>query len=126
MTTQHEVTTLNVSMPVGMRRFVEAEVARGQYTSASEYLRELIRKAQQEQHVLDIVLPAGVVGGPPPGVSAADWAELRNTLRGLKIDELRRNLDKAAAQLDRGEGKPLDIAAIKSEGRRRLKQRRKS
>src|SRR5678815_3173470 len=108
MASNHEITSLNVSLPESMREFVADEVARGQYTSASEYLRELIRKAQQERRVLDLILPGGNNGAPPPGVTKAEWNELRSTLARTKFEELRASLDEAAAQLARGEGRPLD------------------
>jgi antitoxin ParD1/3/4 len=125
MASEHEIRTLNISLPEAMREFVNAEVTRGQYTSASEYLRELIRKAQQERRVIDLILPGGADGGPPPGVTKTEWNELRNTLARTKFEELRASLDEAAAQFARGEGRPLDVEKLKAESRLRLKQRRK-
>lgn len=40
--------TMNISIPDSMRQFVEAEAAEGEFT-ASEYLRHLIRSAQEEK-----------------------------------------------------------------------------
>ncbi len=43
------MTTMNITMPEEMKAFVEAEMAQEGYASASEYLRALIRDAQQRQ-----------------------------------------------------------------------------
>lgn len=40
--------TLNISMPDGMRNYIESQATQGNY-SASEYVRHLIR-ADQKQH----------------------------------------------------------------------------
>ena len=49
--TKKEVTskaTLNISMPDEMRAFIEARVSTGEYQSASDYLRDLIRHDREE------------------------------------------------------------------------------
>lgn len=38
------MTTMNISLPDDLKAFVENQVATRSYTSASEYLRELIRR----------------------------------------------------------------------------------
>ena len=40
--------TLNISMPDEMRAFIEARVRTGEYQSASDYLRDLIRHDREE------------------------------------------------------------------------------
>lgn len=40
--------TLNISMPDEMRAFIEARVSMGEYQSASDYLRDLIRHDREE------------------------------------------------------------------------------
>ena len=39
--------TMNISLPQHMRDFIESEVARGGYGSTSEYIRALVREAQE-------------------------------------------------------------------------------
>ena len=41
------MTTMNISLPDEMRAFIEAEMATEGFASASEYLRTLIREAQE-------------------------------------------------------------------------------
>jgi hypothetical protein len=38
--------TLNISLPDSRREFVDQQVAAGGYSTASEYIRDLIRQAQ--------------------------------------------------------------------------------
>ncbi|MCC5620352.1 hypothetical protein [Nostoc sp. CHAB 5715] len=49
------MTNIQISLPESMKVFVEEQVAKGGYSSASEYLQELIfqdqqRKGQEEKH----------------------------------------------------------------------------
>jgi antitoxin ParD1/3/4 len=43
--------TMNISLPEPLREFVEDQVERGGYSSVSEYMRELVRKAKNEKDV---------------------------------------------------------------------------
>ena len=43
------MSTLNISLPDQMRSFIEAQVSGGLYSSASDYVRALIREDQQRQ-----------------------------------------------------------------------------
>lgn len=51
MATDQTLTTMNISLPEGLRAFVDKQVQAGGYISASEYLRELLRAAQQTVQV---------------------------------------------------------------------------
>ena len=53
--------TLNISMPDEMRSFIEARVSMGEYQSASDYLRDLIRHDHEE---IERLLMDGVNSGP--------------------------------------------------------------
>ncbi|MFH0727552.1 MAG: type II toxin-antitoxin system ParD family antitoxin [Pseudomonadota bacterium] len=44
--------TLNISMPDELRAFIEARVNMGEYQSASDYLRDLIRHDREEMNQL--------------------------------------------------------------------------
>jgi len=41
--------TMNISLPDPMKQFVEGQVTAGAYSSASEYVRELVRADQKRQ-----------------------------------------------------------------------------
>src|SRR5437764_9313269 len=40
------MSTMNISLPEALRSFVDSQVSDGDYTSSSEYVRELLRKEQ--------------------------------------------------------------------------------
>ena len=40
------MTTLNISLPEPMRAYVDQQVAQGGYSTASEYIRQLVREDQ--------------------------------------------------------------------------------
>ena len=52
--------TLNVSMPDELRAFIESRVSTGEYQSASDYLRDLIRHDHEK---IDQLLLEGVNSG---------------------------------------------------------------
>jgi antitoxin ParD1/3/4 len=79
------MSTLNISLPAVMKAFVEMQVRSGQYSSASDYVRTLIRADQQQRaetmfaaKLLDSV-PSDAVAGVTPEV----WAWLQTRLRHL-------------------------------------------
>ena len=73
------MTSLNISLPEPLREWIEAQIKRGRYGNASEYLRELIRRDQerQAQERLEELLLEGVKSGPASPLTKKDWAELR-------------------------------------------------
>jgi antitoxin ParD1/3/4 len=76
------MTTMNVSLPDEMKAFVEEQVQRGGYSTASEYLRELIRDAQKQaaKERLEKLLLEGLDSGPGVEVTPEFWAEARREL----------------------------------------------
>ncbi|HZS47464.1 MAG TPA: hypothetical protein VFC63_20505 [Blastocatellia bacterium] len=46
-------------------------------------------------------------------------------LKKIRFEALRKDVQKGIDSLNRGEGKPLNVDAIKAEGRKRLAERRK-
>ena len=40
------MSTMNISLPETLKSFVDSQVSEGDYTSSSEYMRELLRKEQ--------------------------------------------------------------------------------
>jgi antitoxin ParD1/3/4 len=45
--------TMNVSLPAPMKDWVEAQVATGRYANVSDFVRDLIRDAQERQDALE-------------------------------------------------------------------------
>ncbi len=72
--------TMNVSLPRGLRDYVAERVATDGYTSASEFVRELIRKDRARragQERLEELLVEGIASGPAAEWTSEEWASLR-------------------------------------------------
>lgn len=81
---KHEATTtINISLPVTQRRFVEAEVAQRGYASVSEYFRELLRERQRAQS-------SGLGAGGTTGTDSIDRKAAHDAVR--RILELQQQL----------------------------------
>jgi antitoxin ParD1/3/4 len=57
------MTTINISLPEDLKAFIDAQVAARGYGSASEYVRELIRRERDLQR-LQALLLEGPASGP--------------------------------------------------------------
>lgn len=68
--------TMNISLTDDLKTFVEAQVSARSYTSASEYLRELIRR-QRDVEELRTKLLEGANSGPGLLADDAFFAQLR-------------------------------------------------
>lgn len=73
------MTTMNISLPDSMRTFIEQKVAQGGYSTASEYIRQLVREDQKRaaQERLEALLMEGIESGPSREMTGDDWEELR-------------------------------------------------
>ena len=70
--------SMNISLPEPLKHFVDGQISTGRYSSASEYIRELIRaderrKAEEE---LEAKLLEGL-SGAESGLTRADWSAIR-------------------------------------------------
>ncbi len=83
MPTETNLASLHVSLPKGQRDFVEGEAARTGCTTASEYVRGLIRDAQRAraEEMLEQELLEGLNSGPATAMTKADWVQLRAAVR---------------------------------------------
>lgn len=64
------MSTMNISLPVSLKSFVDEQVARRGYGTSSEYVRELIRADQDRQRLRDLLLD----GAASPATADADEA----------------------------------------------------
>jgi antitoxin ParD1/3/4 len=80
------MSTMNISLPEEMKKYVEDRVAAGQYGTASEYFRELVR--QDQQHAADRELAEKLLEGHRSGKlikgDAAFW-EKRKAILAARI-----------------------------------------
>ncbi|MGO9512832.1 MAG: type II toxin-antitoxin system ParD family antitoxin [Steroidobacteraceae bacterium] len=70
--------TMNISLPEPLKRFVDAQIAAGRYSSASEYVRELIREDEKRtvEGRLEALLLEGLQGEETE-LTSADWKDIR-------------------------------------------------
>jgi antitoxin ParD1/3/4 len=75
------MTSMNISLPESLKVFVETQVNQGGYSTASEYLRDLIREAQRREsrRELEAKLVAGLQS-PTSEMTADEWAALRERI----------------------------------------------
>lgn len=86
---------MNVLLPPELEEIVTEKVQSGMYHSASEVIREGLRLLKEQ-----------------------------DTLRQLRLEELRKDIDLGIQQADSGDLAPLDIEVVKAEGRQRLAGRK--
>ena len=73
-------TSMNISLPSSLRSYVEDRVAESSYTSASEYVRELIRNERERRSAhgrLEELLLEGLTSGPADEWTEDEWTTLR-------------------------------------------------
>lgn len=71
--------SMNISLPEPLKRFVDEQIAAGRFSSASEYVRALIREDEKRkaQEHLDALLLEGLEGEDSP-LTSEDWAAIRS------------------------------------------------
>jgi antitoxin ParD1/3/4 len=81
--------SLNISLPEPMRVFINEQVAKGGYSTASEYIRDLVRAEQRRASGdwLDRMLADWAESQPPRERTQADWEKLRRAAK-ERIDQL--------------------------------------
>jgi antitoxin ParD1/3/4 len=67
--------TMNISLPAPMRDWVEAQVEGGSYASASDYVRDLIRKDREHRGKREALLQA-LIEGEESGISDKSMEEI--------------------------------------------------
>ena len=72
--------TMNISLPDSMRSFVDKQVSTRGYGTSSEYVRELIRRDQDRQHLRELLLE-GAASAPTAPVDASYFEGLRERVR---------------------------------------------
>ena len=75
------MSTMNISLPEGLKSFVDEQVATRGYGTSSEYVRELIRKDQDRQRLRELLL-AGAASAPAATADDAFFEGLRARVRG--------------------------------------------
>ncbi|MFC7402091.1 type II toxin-antitoxin system ParD family antitoxin [Citricoccus sp. GCM10030269] len=72
--------TMNVSLPDGLKEFVEAQVEERSYGTSSEFIRDLIRR-EQARTQLRALLVDGMGSGPGSELDQAYFQRMRERIR---------------------------------------------
>lgn len=75
--------SMNISLPDSMRVYIEEQVAEGNYSTVSEYFRELVRQDQKRkaQERLETLLLEGLESGNATAMTDEDWQNIRTSVR---------------------------------------------
>jgi antitoxin ParD1/3/4 len=76
----YPMSTMNISLPDTLKSFVDEQVNQRGYGTSSEYVRELIRKDQDRQHLRGLLL-AGAASAPAAPADADYFESLRTRVR---------------------------------------------
>ncbi|MBC7604984.1 MAG: type II toxin-antitoxin system ParD family antitoxin [Ramlibacter sp.] len=78
--------TMSFALPEPMRAYVDQRVRSGEYGNTSEYIRELIRRDQEEQakRRLRSLIQEGLESGPGRELTPKVAAELRKRALGAR------------------------------------------
>ena len=70
--------SMNISLPDPLKQFVDGQIAQGRYSSASEYMRELIRadEKRKAEDQLEAKLLEGL-SGHESELTQLDWRGIR-------------------------------------------------
>jgi antitoxin ParD1/3/4 len=79
--------TMNISLPESMKVYLEEQVVDGEYSSVSEYVRELVRDDQRRkaQGELEEFLVRAIHSGEPEDITMAMLEEMRQLIKERKM-----------------------------------------
>ncbi|MGH7823384.1 MAG: type II toxin-antitoxin system ParD family antitoxin [Candidatus Binatia bacterium] len=70
---------MNVSLPAGLRKWIDEQVELRGFSTASEYIRQVLREEREREarRRIDAALLEGLASGPATGMTSSDWADIR-------------------------------------------------
>lgn len=68
--------TMNISLPVQMKKWAESQVQSGQYGNVSDYVRDLIRRDQRKREKFEL-LKLEIEKGLRSGISSKTREQIR-------------------------------------------------
>ena len=71
------MSTISVNLPDDLRQFVEANVVRGQFTSANDYIVALVEAARRQRSSIETALIDGLESGPADEWTSQEWADIK-------------------------------------------------
>lgn len=90
---------MNISLPADLRRWLDEQVREGGYGTASEYVRDVLRRRRERQvrQRVDALLLEAVQSGATEVMDDADWTAIRREARAGAEAMRRRGKRKCAA-----------------------------
>ena len=75
---------MNISLPESLRSYLEEQVTKNGYSTASEYIGDLILQDQKRksQEDVEILLLEALQSGEATAITEADWSEIRQAVQG--------------------------------------------
>jgi antitoxin ParD1/3/4 len=80
-------TTMNISLPASLKQWIEEQVSVGGYSTASEYIRDILRREQNSRSKIDAHLMEAIKSGASTPMTRKDWRRIRS--EGLKLSRRR-------------------------------------
>jgi len=120
--------TMNISLPEKLKRFVRERAKSAHFSNPSDYVRSLIREDQRRvaaEKLLEELVTKHLATQPTARPEELDKLRAEYWARWI---ELKAEIDRGLASLDRDGGREFDrnlIEEIKQRGRRRLAHSRK-
>jgi antitoxin ParD1/3/4 len=74
------MSTMNVSLPDELKSYVDQQVGDGGYGSTSEYVRDLIRRDKDRQHLRRVLLD-GAASSQGPVADGSYFTSVRDRIR---------------------------------------------
>ena len=74
------MSTIPVELPDDLREFVEANVQRGQFANANEYIVALVDAARRTRSEIEAALIEGLQSGPAEEWTSREWVDMKRRL----------------------------------------------
>lgn len=71
------MSTIGVDLPADLLDFVELQVQRGEFASASEYIIALVNAARKQRSEIETALIEGLESGPAEEWTIQEWADIK-------------------------------------------------
>jgi len=70
---------MNISLPPTLKDWVDEQVSRRGFGTASEFVRQMLREEQQRElrQRIDAALVEGIESGPSTPMTTQDWDDIR-------------------------------------------------
>lgn len=85
--------SINISLPDSLLAFLKEQVKKYGYSTASEYVRDLLRAARERKtnERLDQLLLEGLESGPATEMTAEDWKDIHKELDQFIVQNKKRS-----------------------------------